>query len=265
MSNTNGNVYKWLYISTDGVINGVDTSNKVTALGNSFSARDISVSEDGTIWALSNDADPDGGGAKIYWSSGNGSWTEIADKDPGGIDVSGGPGSSCIYLDSNSTLRSLQTSGTTVELYNAQYVVEASYGGGYIWAVFPASIGKMPALHFATYDGTTLGAWSEFNGEGGGSVEPLAISSNYQGNCYGINNMGTPYVYEKDGNSSYQPFTGTNLVNTAIQVTSKNWFYAMSIIGDQDGNDIYQWVDQEGGIMQLTGIKGIKIAATYYK
>ena len=62
MANSNGNTYPFIIISGEGQVFGVDSSQTTHSLSNSNFAMDIGISEDGTIWAISNVPDPDGGG-----------------------------------------------------------------------------------------------------------------------------------------------------------------------------------------------------------
>ena len=98
MANSKGNQYPNWTISNQGEVFAIDTTNTATSKSKKDFAASIGVSEDGTIWAISYEPDPDGGGSKLYWSNGDGNWTEIDTPDPGGIYQStGADNEGCIY------------------------------------------------------------------------------------------------------------------------------------------------------------------------
>lgn len=254
MSNSKGNTYPALVISNDYQVFGIDSQQQKHSLSNTDFAMDIGISEDGTIWVLSLTPDPDGGGARIFWSNGDGNWNEISTSDPGGIRISGGSGSSCYYLTSEGVIRTLDTNGTSSVYDSSNYYLEFDYGGGYVWAVFSKN-GHIPQLYFS--EASNL-SWKAFNGE----PQPFSISVNYQGNCVAVNDF-SPITYSKDGSSTYSPGSGAD--SKTIQISSKSWTYLVSIDANAEGNLLFSWVDQQGGMFEQMAVRAYKVLATHYR
>jgi hypothetical protein len=220
-------------------------------------ASKVAISEDGTVWALSLTPDPDGGGAKLFWSDGDGNWTEINTPDPGGVGISGYTGSSCIYTDWDGNLRSMDTNGTSSILFQGDStpILEAAYGGSMIWALKSPKAGEIPVLSYSSDKGST---WNTF----AGNVYPYGLSVSYQGDCYAIDQNFNPMYYSKDGSSSGS--AGSGLDGKALTIAFANWCFALSIDANQDGNLIYEWQDEAGGTFRATAARGMSIAASYY-
>ena len=77
MSNQKGNQYPLWGINNNYEVFVLKTDGSTETMSKNDFAMDIAVSEDGTVWVLSTEPDPDGGGAKIYWSNGDNTWNEI--------------------------------------------------------------------------------------------------------------------------------------------------------------------------------------------
>ena len=130
MSNSKGNTYPVWGVNPDFQVFAVDKSGTVHSKSKVDFAYSVAVSEDGTVWALSSTPDPDGGGSKIFWSNGDGNWTEINTSDPGGVRIAGGQNDTCIYLTWDGDLRLLDTNTNNKSIYNNPSLVEFDYGGG---------------------------------------------------------------------------------------------------------------------------------------
>lgn len=253
MSNSNGNQYAFWYIDSNFQVFAVDGQNKSHSKSNENFASSLAVSVDGTVWAISREPDPDGGGARIYWSTGDGSWNEISTSDPGGVKIAGGEGSSCYYITEDGVVRTLDTNGTSNAFSDLHSVLAFDYGGGHYWAIYPNERGGIATLHYST-DGVT---WNDFAGK----PEPIDISVGYQGNCYAVDDSFNPVYYSNDGSSTGSASAGAD--GKALQISFKNWSYLVSsAISDQE-NVIMRWVDTQGGMYQNSGFTGCKVFATY--
>ena len=258
MSNTKGNQYPTWGIDINGQIFAVDSNNQTHSKSNeSFSFFDIGIAEDGTVWALSSQPDPDGGGSRIYWSNGDGTWNEINTPDPGGVDISGGPGSSCIYISGDSVLRQLQTDGTATIIYNTHPIYDADYGGGKVWAMLSDKPGEPISLHYAD-----MGASLSFKEFGSGNQDfPYSLSVSYTGDCFAVVNF-SPVYYSHDGSSTGS--AGAGLEGKALMITFKNWNYVLATMADTNGNEVWVWKDEAGGTYVNAGFSAIKVLASYY-
>ena len=254
MSNSKGNVYPVWGVNPDFEVFAIDSNGQVHSKSAQNFAFSVCVSEDGTVWVLSTQADPDGGGAKLYWSNGDGNWTEITTDDPGGISISGGQDDTCIYLSTGGDLRLVDTNSNNKSIYQNDQLIEFDYGGSMIWALFPKSVGKIATLHYADYNALQ---WKEFEG----GIYPYSLSVDYDGNCHGIEDF-NPMYYSKDGKSSGSGGSGAD--GKSLQYTFKNWSYVLSTDANQDGNLILEWVDEAGGQFQPTANRASKIAASYF-
>lgn len=255
MSNSKGNAFPLWGINIDYQVFAVDTSGNVHSKSKRDFAYSVAVSEDGTVWALSIAPDPDGGGSKLFWSDGDGNWTEINTSDPGGVRVCGGQNDTCIYSTGNGDLRLLDTNTNNKLIYSNPSLVEFDYGGGILWGILPNKEGGIPTLHYS--DSNNIN-WKEF----AGSVSPYGLSANYEGNCAATFSF-NPMVYSKDGSSSYSG--GSGLEGKAMQATFKNWNFVLSIEANENGNLIYEWVDEQGGSFEQTNARASQIAASYHK
>jgi len=259
MSNAKGNVYPFLIISQDYQVIGVQSDGKQTPLSEKNFAGNFGISEDGTIWVLSLTADPDGGGAKLFWSNGDSKWNEINTSDPGGIIISGGAGDSCYFITAMDELWSMNPQGQGQKLYDGANIYSMDYGGNFLWAVLSDKPGEIPALHFASSDSPT--SWTKF--DMGNASSPFSISVGYEGNCYGVAD-GNPMYYSNDGHSSGSAGGGADGI--ALETSFKKWNYLLTAnidIQGTPGNEIMKWVDTQGGIFQTTNVYAYKVLATY--
>lgn len=256
MSNTKGNQYPMWYIDNNYEVFALDHGGKSHSMSSNSFAYDIGVSEDGTVWVVSSLPDSDGGGARIFWSNGDGNWNEIATSDPGGIRITGYTGSSCLFLTSNDEVYSLDTNGTaTLEFQNLNIIL-LTYGGGYLWSLMPEQAGGIPVLRYLDI-GSGSKTWNTF----AGNVMPSSISADYAGNCAAVVNF-SPVTYSKDGSSSYS--AGAGIDGKALQISFRNWCFAVSTDANQDGNLIYEWQDESGGTFMATAARGSVVESSYY-
>ena len=213
-NNSKYNCYPNIIIDNNYQVHGVGSDQSTTNLSDKNFAFAIGISEDGTLWAISTTPDPDGGGSKIFWSDVGAQWNEINTPDPGGIAISGGPGSSCFFLTTSGEIWTMDTNGTGKEVYSANYVLEMDAGGGYIWALMAIN-GGIPSLHYSTWNAPF--DFKKFNlGE---NASPFSLSVNYQGNCYATENY-SPVYYSNDGSSSGS--AGSGLDGAALKISFKN-------------------------------------------
>ena len=257
MANSNGNAYPYLVINNWFQVLGVNSKGDNFSLSNENFALDIGISEDGTIWAISVTPDPDGGGGRIYWSTGNGTWNEISTSDPGGVKICGGTGSSCFYITSDGVVRTLDTDGTSSVFDGTYNYLEFNYGGGYVWAVFSLKDGDVPQLYYS--DGSVL-SWNAF----AGNPLPSSISSDYAGTCFAVDENNNPVYYSTDGTSTGT--AGSGIDGMAMQISSKNWTYVVTFdaASSSGENPIYKWVDESGGKFEKTNMTGMKVLSTYH-
>ena len=217
MSNQKGNQYPAWLISVNFEVTAIDRLGAPYIKSKDNFASTLGISTDGTVWAVSLEPDPDQGGAKIYWSDGDGVWNEISSPDPGAIRITGGGPGSCYYLDSKNILRSLNTNGESEVVYNGLPILSVDYGGGYLWAIIPEKPGGIPILQFTKADSIN---WVPFDK----NPSPKSISVNRQGDCYGIIE-GTNMYFSTDGKST-GPW-GADADGITLRTTFKNWnFYS---------------------------------------
>jgi predicted heme/steroid binding protein len=254
MSNSKGNNFPLWGVNNAYQVFAVDNSGAVKTMSKENFAFSVSVSADGTVWALSTTPDPDGGGAKIFWSNGDDQWNEINTPDPGALRIAGAEGDTCLYLTYDGEVRLLDTNSNNKVYYKNQSLIDFDYGEGMIWGIFPEKPGDIPTLHYSDYNNLN---WKEF----AGNISPYSISVGYAGDCYGIQDL-SPKYYSKDGQSTGS--AGAGLDGKSLQISFKNWSYVLSTDANLDGNLVYEWVDTQGGVFQATAVRGISIAASYH-
>ena len=256
MSNQKGNQYPLWLITNQYQVFACKSDGTTQSMSNTDFAMEIAVSEDGTVWVLSTEPDPDGGGAKIYWSNGDNNWNEINTPEEGGVQIAGGTGSNCYYLNASSHIYELQTDGTATKIYDQNYVVEMDYGGGYIWALIDESNNGQIGLYYSK-----AGSSLQFN-EFEGNYMPYGLSVDHGGNCFSTLNS-DPVYFSNDGKSTGSAGSGAN--GKTLSMSAKNWNYLVSTeFGPNYNNKIMVWVDTQGGVFQDTNFEGNRIAATYH-
>ncbi|MEM9548526.1 MAG: hypothetical protein AAGA77_21250 [Bacteroidota bacterium] len=257
MGNTKGNAYPLWIINNEGMVQSVDSQQKLTNQSKSDFAIDIGISEDGTVWVLSNEADPDGGGARVYWSNGDSTWNEIATKDPGGIMICGYTGSSCLILTDSGSLLNIQTDGSSALIYaeGSNYMAEFAYGGDKIWAMMNTKEGDIPSLHYAN-----LGDFTTWHSVGDEVYYLNSLSVGQTGRCFGIEDD-LPVYYDTDGSTGSAGSMGSHF---AINISVKNGNFVLSADGNPNGNLVYEWTSYNEGSYSAMNIRAFKICATYY-
>ena len=70
MANSKGNRYPLWAIEVDGTVVAYDAMATRHEMSQATFATQISVSDDGTVWIVSFNTDPSGGGLKIFFSNG---------------------------------------------------------------------------------------------------------------------------------------------------------------------------------------------------
>lgn len=261
MSNQKGNQFPAWGINTENQVFAVDTSNNLIMKSEPGFAIDLGISEDGTLWALSQIPDPDGGGAKIFWSNGDGSWNEINTSDPGGVQITGTSAGSCIYRTFDGILRTMDTAGNGSVLYDQFPVIDVNYGGGYLWAILDTNtiidnVLIKPHLHFSKFPSPLN--WKAFDGY----PTPRSLSTAYSGNCYGLED-GSPVYFSTDGSGTGSAGAGVN--GQCLQITFKSWTYVLTTDLSEEGNLVYKWRDTYGGKFEPTNIRANYFLASYYR
>lgn len=257
MANSKGNAYPLWMITNRFQIQSVDSQQTVTNHSNENFAMEVGISEDGTVWILSTEPDPDGGGAKVYWSNGDNNWNEITTSDPGGVQICGYTGSSCIILTGQGQLLSIDTDGSSQELfsYSDGFVAEFDYGGGKIWAILSTKHGDIPCLHYADA-GSSL-SWNKVGDE---VYNIYSLSVGQSGRCFGTEDY-KPVYYDTDGtNGSAGAFGNHN----ALSISVKNGNFVLSADADYDGNLVYEWTTENEGSYSATNLRAMRLCATYY-
>lgn len=251
-----GNNYLAWVIGADNQVQALDpsTNTLVTKSDNGF-AFDLGVSADGTIWVISTIPDPNGG-AKIFWSPGDGTWNEMKKPTKQAAQICGTSGSNCMYVSETGDVVQMSTDGTSYNLLTGLAISDIDYGGGYYWAIMPLQPGGIPCLQFAKVTTPPL-TWKPF----AGNPIPTSLSVNYSGDCYAVADY-NPMYYSNDGNSSSVDGSGAN--GSTLQITFKNTYYLLSTNANAQGNEIMQWMDVNGGTWQNTGLRAIKIVASWY-
>ncbi len=257
MANTKGNIYPFWGIANDFSVFAIDTEGQIHPKSQAGFAFNIGIAEDGTIWALSNFADPDGGGAEIFWTDGSDQWNEITSSAPGGLRLTGGAGSSCLYICTDRVLRTMDTDGVAEVMYYDKPIHDVDYGGGKLWAILPQAEGEKLTLYRAEYD-----LQPKFNLFSTSQRHyPKDISVSMAGDCYGIDDN-TAYYFNLDGKTGP---VGAGSAGKTINISYKNHHYILTTHANVNGNEVYEWKDVEGGTYVDAGFRAQKILATYHQ
>lgn len=255
MANSKGNAYPIWIISNNYQVQSVDTQQQVSNQSKENFAMEIAISEDGTVWVLSTEPDPDGGGAKVYWSNGDNQWNEINTSDPGGFQISGYTGSSCIILTGYGKLMSIDTDGSSSVLYDSGHISEFSYGGGNIWAIIAQKPGDIPSLHYAI-----AGSSLTWQAVGDKVYNIYSLSTDSTGRCFGTQDY-LPVFWDTDGNNGSAGALGSHY---ALSISVKSGNFVLTNEGNADGNLVYEWVIENEGSYSAMNIHAMKLCATYY-
>lgn len=251
-----GNDYvAWLINADNQLIGVLPGGDPIVKSGPDF-AYDIGISEDGTIWVISTQADPVNGGALIFWGTGDGNWNLIQKPTKEAMKICGTTAGACIYLAEDGDIVQMNTSGTSYTLIPGSAITDFDYGGGYYWAILPDQAGGIPSLHYAKVSPAPIN-WQPFKG----APDPTSVTVDYEGNGYGVVDY-TVMFYDNDGSTSGVYALGADGV--VLQVSCKNWSYALSTKAEVKGNEVLIWADENGGMWVGTNMFGIKVLATYY-
>ncbi|MEO0778220.1 MAG: hypothetical protein AAFW73_12565 [Bacteroidota bacterium] len=256
MANTKGNVYPFWGIANDFSVFAVDTDGILHPKSPPGFAFNIGIAEDGTVWALSNLADPDGGGAEIFWTDGSDQWNEITSSAPGGIRLTGGKDANCLYICADRVLRTMGTDGVAQVMYYDKPIHDVDYGGGKLWAILPAVVGETLTLHRAEY-----AAEPHFDRFSTSIHHPKGLSVNHAGDCYGIDER-TAHYYAWDGRTGT---AGAGAHGKTINISFKNHNYILTTHANVSGNEVYEWRAIDGGRYVDAGFRAQKILATYHR
>jgi len=210
MANHNGNAYPLWTIGVDGSVYAYDAMATQNRMSNAGFAQDISVGEDGTVWVVSNEPDPEGGGCKIYFSNGNSTWNEIVTDGPGAFKIVGVNFDSCAYLTNDYELYVINEKEKFMKL--DVDIFDIGYGNNYFWAKKPVESGGIPVLQFCV--ATSPLQWNVF--EGNQDVDAVSVSSD--GSCVALLDE-IPMIFKLDGKTIQPVYNGNK--QTAIQVSAK--------------------------------------------
>lgn len=257
MSQTKGNVYPFWYISNDNEVFAVDNKGTAHSKSKAGFAREIGISIDGTVWVLSNIPDPDGGGAKIFWSNGDNNWNEIATSDPGGMRLTGAGVERCLYMTSSGEIYTLKTDGTILKEYSDLGIIRLAAGGRYIWAIMPLSKGEKPILRYFDVTDQSAG-WKTF----AGNISPRSISVSGSGDCFGVIDS-NPMYFSIDGKTSGSAGTGADGIT--LNISYCNFGYIVTDNANEKGNQIMKLVNEPNGDFVDTRLRGRRVAASFYK
>lgn len=255
MPNTNGNSYPVWMVSNYDQVFARDILGKLVGKSEVNFARDVSISEDGIVWVLSNTPDPEGG-AKIFWSTGDGQWNEINTSAPGAMRIAGAGPSTCLYIAPDHSIWNVHTSGEGKQVYNALPVYELDSGGGFTWAMMPANEGAMPSLHYTSFGVSPL-EWHAFEN----NPAPETFSVAYNACCYGIV-KNTLFYFGTDGKTT-NPF-GSGADGIALRISFKNQPVLVSTVASEKGNEVLFWKDTNGGTFYDAGFTAVRVASSFY-
>jgi hypothetical protein len=264
MDNQNGNQFPVWIIDAQSRVCSVTSTGQVTPRSDPDFAVDIGISEDGILWVVSEVPDPDGGGSKIYWSTGDGKWNEINTPDPGAAKITGAGAGQAIYLTQAGDIWAMNTKGAGHPQKIATKVVDIAFGQSYLWAVFPPTSGAHAVLQYGTFARMPF-QWNLFPG----SPAPLHLTANASDFCYGLKNFKPVYYLLNGTTGQWAEGAKRGLQITFKQSAEhspkrKNLAYLVTTSANKDGNQIMKWQDGAPGKWIDAGFRAIKAQATYY-
>jgi hypothetical protein len=217
-------------------------------------AEEISISENGIVWVLSTQPDPQSG-SYLYWGAGDGNWKPVGNV-PGVVQLTGAGPDIAVFYTEDGSVWVINTNGSSSLLTKIQDVQEMDYGGNNLWAVFPTIPGGKPCLQFWNVM-VTPANWVVFEG----ALEPMGISGNYNGDCYGALDY-SPVYFSGDGKTTGSGGSGAK--GSTLALTFKNTYYLLSTVADKNGNEVMIWVDEMGGNFVNAGFQAIQVLGSYY-
>lgn len=254
MSNTNGNVYPVLGINAQNQVFAIDSNNMVHSMSDVDFAEVIGISTNGIIWAIATTPDPKSG-SYLYWSAGDGNWAPVGNYT-GDVLLSGGGDDVAVISTEDGAVWYVNTDGSSALVTKIPDMQQMDFGGTNLWAVFPNIPGGRPCLQFTNVMETPMN-WTPF----AGLPEPMGISVNYSGDCYGVVDY-NPIYYSQDGSTTGSAGSGADGMSLA-QSFKNNW-YLLSTVADKNGNKVMVWEDEAGGTFVDAGFQAIQVLATYY-
>lgn len=257
MANSKGNQYPLWYISNEQQVMAVAHNGKTYEKSQAGFAADIGISEDGTVWVISEIPDPDGGGARIFWSNGDSNWNEISTSDPGGKIITGAEGSNCMYLTASDEVYTLNPQGKATLDFKGLNIQEISYGGNYLWGVLPENSGGIPVLRYLKVTDPSK-TWHTFTG----NITPSSISTGYAGNCSAVVKR-NPMYFLTDGTSSGSMGTGAD--GQTLSITFRNWCFILNTNANENGNQIMEFQSGGAGSFVAMAVRGTRVESSYYQ
>ena len=256
MANYKANKFPIITISVDGAVVGYDAMAKAHNLSESNFATEISVGPDGTLWAVSTQPDEQEGGNKIYYSDGDGKWTEISESAPGGYKISGCENGSCVYITNKFELYAIDEQKDSVKL--AENVFGIDYGEGYYWALIPPKPGDEPVVHYSKAGGKL--EWVVFKG----NIQASSLSSAGPVCTLLIDEI--PSLLILKDMSSKPMFPG--ITQTAMQISSKTTTNAIvSYEVSEEGNQVLVLSASPGEDMAyrpIGNIRASRVTTSYF-
>jgi len=265
MANKNGNQFPAWIIDAQQRVCSVTSTGQVTPRSDPGFAGDIGISEDGILWVVSRKADPDGGGAEIYWGTGDGQWNEINTPDPGGVKITGAGGRGCLYLTLGGDIWSMNTESKGHLQKIASKVTDIAFGESYLWAMFPPTLGAQPVLQYGTFAQMPF-QWKVFPE----NPHPLHLTANASDFCYGLKNFKPVYFLLNGTTGQWAEGAKRGMQVSFKQVASgspehkKNLAYLVTTSANKDGNQTMKWQDGSPGTWVDAGFRAIRVQATYY-
>lgn len=265
MNNQNGNRFPAWIIDAQSRVCSVTSSGQVTPRSDSNFAVDIGISEDGILWAVSNVPDPDGGGAKIYWGTGDGDWNEINTPEPGAVKITGAGGRGCLYLTQGGAIWSMNTESQGRLQNIAADVIDIAFGESYLWATFPPTPGAAPVLQYGTFAQMPF-EWKIYPG----SPDPLHLTANASDHCYALKDFKPVYFLLNGTSGQWAEGAKRGLQITFKQSTRPSperrmdLAYLLTVDANKDGNQVMKWQDGSPGTWVDAGFRANKVQATYY-
>ncbi|MBX2826749.1 MAG: hypothetical protein KTR22_01215 [Flavobacteriaceae bacterium] len=258
MANYKGNRYPVWAIEVDGTVVAYDAMATRHVKSKATFARQIAISDDGTVWIVSYETDASGGGLKIYFSDGNSDWQEADGKGPGAFKIAGTSDGNCVIITNDYELYALNQKKEYTKLDTGVYEIDC--GGGYFWALKPLKEGSIPVLHYSSAKGPLQ--WKVFDG----NVSPTSLSVSLGGDCWALLDE-VPYYFKKDGKTKNAVIPGATI--DAIQISYKN--YTNGILSATDvtdkGNLFLQYNSSptiEPVYLPVKGMRADSMVTTYY-
>ena len=258
MANYKGNRFPIWAIEVDGTVVAYDAMATRNQMSEAGFASSIAISVDGTVWAVTFEPDPDGGGQKVYFSDGSSNWTEITGKAPGAVAVAGTAKGDSVIITNDYLLYAIEQDNGFLKLDKEVYAIDC--GAGKFWALKPLKEGGIPVLQYCV--ATTPLQWKVFEG----NLTPTSISVDAAGECWALLD-GVPYKFKLDGKTKQPVIPGAKL--NAIQISCKD--YTNAILSGTDitekGNLFLQYNSSptiEPSYLPVKGIRASSMLTSYY-